>query len=48
MPLSDDESSDPNGKFNINNEYAKNYNQWRQKEELNRCKYTFQIPMFII
>ena len=39
LSLSGDENSDSNVEFNINNEYAKNYNHWRQKEELNKCKY---------
>lgn len=35
---SDDENSDSNTEFKVNNEYAKNYNQWRQKEELHKLK----------
>lgn len=36
---SEDENSDSNIEFKINNEYAKNYNQWRQKEELHKRQY---------
>ncbi|CAG9838163.1 unnamed protein product [Diabrotica balteata] len=33
-----DSSSDENDKFKLDNEYAKKYDSWRKKEELNRLK----------
>lgn len=32
-------NSDSDEELKINKDYAKNYNNWRQKEELNKCKY---------
>nr|XP_022902585.1 protein KRI1 homolog [Onthophagus taurus] len=34
----DSDASDDDKGFKVNNEYAKNYNNWRQKEELNKLK----------
>lgn len=32
------DNSDSEKELKINKDYAKNYNNWRQKEELNKCK----------
>lgn len=32
------DNSDSDGEIKINSDYAKDYNNWRQKEELNKCK----------
>lgn len=32
-------NSDSDGEIKINTGYAENYNNWRQKEELNKCMY---------
>lgn len=36
-------NSDSEGELTINTDYAKNYNNWRQKEELNKREYTIHI-----
>lgn len=39
MPnLFNGDNSDSEKELKINTDYAKNYNNWRQKEELNKCK----------
>jgi hypothetical protein len=37
------ENSNLDEKFNINTDYANNYNNWRQKEELHKCKSFFTV-----
>ena len=36
------DNSDSDEELKINTDYAKNYNNWRQKEELNKRKYIYQ------
>lgn len=36
-----EDSPDENTNFKTNNEYAKTYDVWRKKEELNKRKLTF-------
>ena len=35
------DNSDSEDELKINTDYANNYNNWRQKEELNKCKIHF-------
>ncbi len=37
--LFEEGSSDEDGDLKINKSYAENYNQWREKEEYQKCKY---------
>lgn len=43
-----DDDDQESGNFNINTDYAKNYDKWRQKEEINKCKITICNFFFII
>uniref|UniRef100_A0A6P7GKN9 Protein KRI1 homolog n=1 Tax=Diabrotica virgifera virgifera TaxID=50390 RepID=A0A6P7GKN9_DIAVI len=42
----EDSSSDENDKFKLDNEYAKKYDVWRKKEELNRLKTKYGEDVF--
>ncbi len=44
--LFDEASSDEEGNLKINSNYAEKYNQWREKEEYQKCQST-SLEIFI-